>query len=372
GKIMFQGSVPQLLQAENSLTGAYLTGAKSVDLPKERRKPGKERIALRGASEHNLKNVDLTFPLRTLTVVTGVSGSGKSTLVHDLLYPALAHLKGETGKMPKRLAAIEGDQFIGGVEMVDQSPIGRTPRSNPVTYVKAFDAIRELYALTPGARLHGWKPGYFSFNVPGGRCETCQGEGVVKVEMQFLADLYLTCETCKGRRFNKEVLNATWRGKSIVDVLEMTVDEAIEHFRGERRVTGRLQSLHDVGLGYIRLGQPATTLSGGEAQRVKLAANLVFPAHRHTLFILDEPTTGLHFDDIATLLRSFNALIDAGHSLIVIEHNLDVIRAADWVIDLGPEAGEAGGQVVAEGTPEQVAQSQQSHTGKFLREVLGK
>lgn len=370
GTITFQGSVPQLLRAENSLTGAYLTGAKSVDLPKQRRKPGKEQITLRGASEHNLKSIDVTFPLRTLTVVTGVSGSGKSTLVHEILYPALAHLKGDSGKLPKRLAGIDGAQFVGGVEMVDQSPIGRTPRSNPITYVKAFDAIRDLYALTPGARLHGWKPGYFSFNVPGGRCEACQGEGVVKVEMQFLADLYLTCEVCKGRRFNREVLNATWRGKNIVDVLGMTVDEALEFFHGERRVTSRLKGLHDVGLGYIRLGQPATTLSGGEAQRVKLAANLVAPAHDHTLFILDEPTTGLHFDDIATLLRSFNALIDAGHSLIVIEHNLDVIRAADWVIDLGPEAGESGGHVVAEGTPEQVAQSEQSHTGQFLRKVL--
>jgi excinuclease ABC subunit A len=291
--------------------------------------------------------------------------------VHDVLYPAISHQKGVTVKMPKRLMSIEGVEQIGGVEMVDQSPIGRTPRSNPVTYVKAFDVIRDLFAATPTARLHGWKPGYFSFNVPGGRCEACQGEGVVKVEMQFLADIYLTCEACKGKRYKSEVLTALYRGKNVVDVLEMTISEAIEFFHGENRVVSRLKGLQDVGLGYIRLGQPATTLSGGEAQRVKLAANLVSPSFEHTLFILDEPTTGLHFDDIATLLDAFNALIDGGHSLIVIEHNLDIIKAADWVIDLGPEGGDLGGNVVAVGTPEAIARRGDSYTGRFLKRVLG-
>ncbi|HVZ41255.1 MAG TPA: excinuclease ABC subunit UvrA [Candidatus Kapabacteria bacterium] len=369
GQVVFNGSVEEVLDDPHSLTGAYLSGRKSIPVRTTRRKPGPRRISVRGASEHNLKEIDVDFPLDMLTVVTGVSGSGKSTLVHDVLYPAVARAKGATVALTRKVGSIDGVDLVGAVELVDQSPIGRSPRSNPVTYVKAFDAIRELFALTPVAKVNGWKPGYFSFNVPGGRCEACQGEGVVKVEMQFLADIALTCEVCKGKRFKPETLQAVYRGKNVVDVLEMTVEEAIDFFAKEKKVVGKLAGLRDVGLGYIRLGQPATTLSGGEAQRVKLAAQLVTPADERTLFILDEPTTGLHFDDIATLLKAFNALIDAGHSLVVIEHNLDVIRSADWIIDLGPEGGDAGGNLVCAGTPEHVAGCSGSYTGRFLKEL---
>ena len=370
GQVVFNGTVDEMLADDRSITGRHLSGRSAIAVPSQRRTPGREKIVLRGVSENNLKRVDVEFPLNVLTVVTGVSGSGKSSLVHDVLYPAIAYTKGMSAKMPKHLSELDGVHAIGAVEMVDQSPIGRSPRSNPVTYVKAFDAIRDLYAMTPVAKLRGWKPGYFSFNVPGGRCESCQGEGVVKVEMQFLADLYLQCEVCKGNRYKSEVLQATFRGKHIVDVLNMTVEQAVEFFSGENRIVTRLKGLQTVGLGYIRLGQPATTLSGGEAQRVKLASSLVTPSADHTLFILDEPTTGLHFDDIATLLGAFNALIDAGHSLIVIEHNLDVIKCADWIIDLGPDGGDRGGNVVAVGTPQHVASVEASHTGRYLREVL--
>jgi excinuclease ABC subunit A len=371
GEVTFKGSVPEMLGDPKSLTGAYLSGRKGIAGRTHRRKVSSGRsIRVEGAYEHNLKEVSVEFPLGVLTVVTGVSGSGKSTLVHDVLYPSIARAKGATVGVTKRLHAIEGIEKVGAVEMVDQTPIGRSPRSNPVTYIKAFDPIRDLYAATPVAKMNGWKPGYFSFNVPGGRCEACQGEGIVRVEMQFLADIALTCEVCKGKRFKAEALQAVYKGKNIVDVLEMTVDEAMEFFAKEQKVISRLKGLHDVGLGYIRLGQPATTLSGGEAQRVKLAAQLVAPTDDHTLFILDEPTTGLHFDDIATLLKTFNALIDAGHSLIVIEHNLDVIKSADWIIDLGPDGGDAGGNVVCTGTPEDIARCPESHTGRFLREVL--
>ncbi len=370
GKVVFNGNVPQMLADPDSLTGAYLSGRKTVESEPRRRKPNNRRITLRGAYEHNLKDIDVEVPLGLFVVVTGVSGSGKSTLVHDILYPAVGHFKGDVLKMPKKLRGIAGVESVGAVEMVDQSPIGRSPRSNPVTYVKAFDAIRDIFASTPTARVHGFKPGYFSFNVPGGRCEACQGEGVVKVEMQFLADLELTCEVCKGKRFKADAIQVEFRGKNIVEVLEMTVDEGIEFFKGENRVTTRLAALQSVGLGYIRLGQPATTLSGGEAQRVKLAANLISPGNESTLFILDEPTTGLHFDDIATLLTTFNALVDAGHSLVVIEHNLDVIKAADWIIDLGPEGGDGGGRVVAVGPPEKIIRSDESHTGRFLKVAM--
>jgi excinuclease ABC subunit A len=368
GEVVFKGTVQEMLSDDKSLTGAYLSGRKGERTVRKRR-PVKKAITLHGASEHNLKDLEVEFPLNMLTVVTGVSGSGKSTLVHDVLYPAVARAKGAAMKAPKRLRSIDGTDGIGAVEMIDQSPLSRTSRSNPVTYVKAFDAIRELYASTSVARVHGWKPGYFSFNVPGGRCEACQGEGTVKVEMQFLADIQLTCEVCKGNRFKNDALQATYKGKSIVDVLNMTVDEAIEFFSAEPRIISKMKGLQDVGLGYIRLGQPATTLSGGEAQRVKLASYLNAPADQSTLFILDEPTTGLHFDDIATLLDVFNALISAGHSLIVIEHNMDVISAADWIIDLGPEGGEKGGYVVCTGTPEAIASCESSHTGRFLRDA---
>jgi len=370
GRVTFKGTVEEMLRDRASLTGAYLSGKKEIPVRTERRSITGRSIWLHGVYEHNLKSIDVEFPLGMLTVVTGVSGSGKSTLVHDVLYPAVARAKGATVGLTKKISGAGGMERVGAVEMVDQSPIGRSPRSNPVTYVKAFDVIRDIFAATPMAKLNGWKAGYFSFNVPGGRCEACQGEGVVKVEMQFLADIALTCEVCRGKRFKPEVLQAVYKGKNVVDVLEMTVDEAMQFFAGEKRVITRLKGLQDVGLGYIRLGQPATTLSGGEAQRVKLASQLVSPAGDHTLFILDEPTTGLHFDDIATLLRAFNALIDAGHSLVVIEHNLDIIRSADWIIDLGPEGGDAGGNVVCTGTPEQIAACPSSHTGRFLREVV--
>lgn len=373
GRIVFQGKYEDLLKDENSLTGRYLSGRLQIPVPKERRKPKPgNSIIIRGAKEHNLKNIDVEFPLNVFVCVTGVSGSGKSTLVHDILYASLKKMKdgsyeGKVGKFDK----IEGYELVDAVEMVDQSPIGKTPRSNPVTYVKAFDGIREIFASTYLAKVRGYTPKHFSFNVSGGRCETCEGEGYVKVEMQFLADIYLPCESCNGKRYKPEILEVEYRGKNISDVLDMTVKEAIEFFRGHKKVVEKLKVLESVGLGYIKLGQPANTLSGGEAQRVKLSAHLlVSETSPHTLFIFDEPTTGLHFDDIAKLLKSFNSLLDAGHSIIVIEHNMDVIKCADWIIDLGPEAGDRGGYVVAVGTPEEIAQNPNSYTGQFLRKYL--
>ena len=306
--------------------------------------------------------------------VTGVSGSGKSTLVHDILYAGIQKSRGAYEGTPGRYVAIEGDETVDHMELVDQSPIGRTPRSNPTTYIKAFDLIRDLLAKTPAAKIHGFSPGHFSFNVPGGRCETCEGEGLQRIEMQFLADLYLPCETCKGKRFKKEVLEIRYRGKNVDDILGMTVTEAIAFFLQSaegKRVAKRLSVLDDVGLGYLRLGQPATSLSGGEAQRIKLASHLAAShSERSILFIFDEPTTGLHFDDIAKLLGCFDALLEQGHSLVVIEHNMDVIKCADWIIDLGPEGGDEGGEVVAAGRPEEIARHNVSYTGRFLREVL--
>jgi excinuclease ABC subunit A len=374
GQVVFNGPVSAILEDAESLTGAYLSGRKSIAIPQERRSPRGMALRILGASEHNLKSIDVNIPLNLFVCIAGVSGSGKSTLVHDVLYNGVHRLLGEGGAAAGKHRAIEGVEHLSAVEMVDQSPIGRTPRSNPVTYIQVFDLIRTLFASTPAARMHGLKPGAFSFNVPGGRCDACEGDGMVKVEMQFLADLYLTCDVCKGKRYKREVLDVRYRGKNIDDVLGMTVDEAARFFGQEaqgKKIASRLKVLQDVGLGYVRLGQPATSLSGGEAQRIKLAAHLSSPpADRHTLFIFDEPTTGLHFDDIAKLLRCFNALIDSGNSVVTIEHNLDVIKCADWVIDLGPEAGFAGGQIVAEGTPEQVAKTSGSHTGRFLQAVL--
>ena len=372
GEIMFQGTYDEALDSETSLTGAYLSGRKSVPVPDERRPVDPERqIVVRAARAHNLKRIDVAFPLDTITVVTGVSGSGKSTLVHGTLFAALKRLKG--GEFEGKVGAhdaVEGHALIESVEMVDQSPIGKSPRSNPVTYVKAFDAIRELLARTHQAQIRGYRAGTFSFNVPGGRCETCQGEGVVQVEMQFLADLYLECEACHGRRFKQDVLEIRWNGKNVDEMLALTVDEAVEFFASHKRVSTKLKPLQDVGLGYLTLGQPSNTLSGGEAQRVKLAAILGKQHTGHTLYLFDEPTTGLHFDDIKTLLEAFNALVEAGHSVVLIEHNLDVIKAADYVIDIGPEGGWRGGFVVAAGTPEAVAEVEASHTGRFLREAL--
>jgi len=372
GRLIYEGDFPGLYGASQSLTGRYLRGEAEIKEPKHRRALHLKQLKVRGASEHNLKAINVDVPLNMLVCVTGVSGSGKSTLIHDCIY---AGLKKESGEWQGHVGAfqkIEGTQHVDEVILVDQSPIGRTPRSNPVTYIKVYDAIREAFANTREAKAHGLDPSHFSFNVPGGRCEVCQGDGTVTVEMQFLADVELVCEECKGTRFKQQILDVRYRGKNIHDVLNMTVREAITFFREVNKITNRLRLLDDVGLGYLRLGQSATTLSGGEAQRVKLAAHLSKRAGAKTLYIFDEPTTGLHFDDINKLLAAFRALIDAGGSLLVIEHNLDVIKTADYVIDLGPEGGEAGGHVVATGTPEEIMQSKESYTGKYLREYLAR
>jgi excinuclease ABC subunit A len=372
GRLIYEGNFLGLYDASQSLTGRYLRGEAEIKGPKHRRPLQLKRLKVRGASEHNLKAIDVDIPLNMLVCVTGVSGSGKSTLIHDCIY---AGLKKEAGDWQGHVGAfqkIEGTQHVDEVILVDQSPIGRTPRSNPVTYIKVYDAIREAFANTREAQSRGFDPSHFSFNVPGGRCEVCQGDGTVTVEMQFLADVELVCEECKGTRFKQQILDVRYRGRNIHDVLEMTVREAITFFRDVNKITNRLRLLDDVGLGYLRLGQSATTLSGGEAQRVKLAAHLSKRAGAKTLYIFDEPTTGLHFDDINKLLAAFRALIDAGGSLLVIEHNLDVIKTADYVVDLGPEGGDAGGHIVATGTPEEIMQAKESYTGKYLREYLAR
>ncbi|MFI5264812.1 MAG: excinuclease ABC subunit UvrA, partial [Candidatus Kapaibacterium sp.] len=373
GEIVFEGTTEELLKSRNprSLTAQYLSGKMEIPLPKKRRRTNpKLSVRIKGASENNLKGIDVAFPIGVFVAVTGVSGSGKSTLVHNILYSGLRKLKGEPVNDIGTHREMEGAEYVDAIEMIDQTPIGRTPRSNPATYVNAFDHIRDAFSKTIYAKQREWSPGYFSFNVPGGRCETCQGEGYVKVEMQFLADMYLLCETCNGTRYKQEVLDATIEGKHIVDVLNMTVSDALAFFSKYPRIASRLQKLEDVGLGYMKLGQPANTLSGGEAQRIKLAAHLSENMKDNTLFIFDEPTTGLHFDDIAKLLKALNALVDAGNSVIVIEHNLEVVKCADWVIDLGPGAGEDGGSLVAAGTPEDVAKIKGSFTGQYLRRLV--
>jgi excinuclease ABC subunit A len=339
-------------------------------VPEKRRRGIGQALRVRGARAHNLKTIDVEVPLNPLTCVTGVSGSGKSTLVHDVLYAAIKRSKGHWDRGVGAHAGLDGLEYVTDVVLVDQAPIGRTPRSNPVTYLKAFDPIRELFASTKEARARGLTASHFSFNVPGGRCEACQGEGQVRVEMQFLADVFVPCDQCDGRRFKPQVLEVRYRGRSVHDVLQMTVREALAFFSTSRKVLRRLHVLDEIGLGYLRLGQPATTLSGGEAQRIKIASHLASYGGERLLYILDEPTTGLHFDDIAKLLAAFRKLVEAGHTLVVIEHNLDVIKTADYVIDLGPEGGEAGGEVVATGTPEQVADVEASYTGQALRDVL--
>jgi excinuclease ABC subunit A len=369
GKLLFAGGYDAMLAEPKSITGRYLNGELRIPVPNTRHKPNGKFLRLFGASMHNLQNVDLMIPLGTLTVVTGVSGSGKSTLIHDVLYKALA-AKRMGGSVKEFCERIEGDGAIREVIIVDQSPIGRTPRSNPATYLKAFDAIREVFAETPDAKRRGYTAGHFSFNVPGGRCETCQGDGTVTVEMQFLADVELICEECRGTRFKTAVLEVKYHNKNIHDVLEMTVREALAFFLNVPKVVSKLRILNEIGLGYLRLGQSATTLSGGEAQRLKLAAHLARTENDGVLYILDEPTTGLHFDDIAKLLAAFRKLLESGASLLVIEHNLDVVKSADWVIDLGPEGGSQGGRIIATGTPEQIARNGQSHTGRFLAKVL--
>jgi excinuclease ABC subunit A len=369
GNLIFAGTRQELLADPHSLTGRYLRGDLRIAVPQRRRRPQGKFLKILGARSHNLQGVDVMIPLGMLVAVTGVSGSGKSTLVYDVLYKAI-EAKRTGGNWRAYCDRLEGDAPITAVEMVDQSPIGRTPRSNPATYLKAFDPIREVFASTPEARKRGLAAGHFSFNIPGGRCEACQGDGTVTVEMRFLADVELVCEECRGTRYKSSVLDVTYKGKNIHDVLQMTVREALAFFAPHPKVTTRLRVLEEVGLGYLRLGQSGTTLSGGEAQRLKLAAHLTRQENSGILYIFDEPTTGLHFDDIQKLLTAFRKLIDGGASVLIIEHNLDVIKSADWIVDLGPEGGDAGGRVVAAGTPEQVARNSQSHTGKFLARVL--
>ncbi|MEP6924055.1 MAG: excinuclease ABC subunit UvrA [Pyrinomonadaceae bacterium] len=370
GNITFEGDFASLLQSRNSLTAKYLRGEAEIKVPRTRREVSGKKLKITGAREHNLKNVDVEIPLEMMTCVTGVSGSGKSTLIHDIVYAGLKKQNGDWQGHVGLFKSLSGGEFIDDVILTDQSPIGRTPRSNPVTYLKAYDVIREIFAGTNAAHAKGFDASHFSFNVPGGRCEVCQGDGTVTVEMQFLADVELLCEECKGTRFKPSVLDVRYKGKNIHDVLNLTVREALTFFKETPRIANKLKVLDEVGLGYLRLGQSATTLSGGEAQRVKLAAHLTKKTGAKTLFIFDEPTTGLHFDDINKLLTAFRALIDAGGSLLIIEHNLDVIKTADYVIDLGPEGGTGGGEIVATGTPEEIAVNERSHTGKFLRKYL--
>ncbi len=371
GEIIAMGTYDEVMKNKNSLTGKYLSGKKKIPVPSERDKSKSKEIVITGASENNLKNIDVTIPLNKFVVITGVSGSGKSTLIHDVIYSGLSKKMGAAISEVGKVIEITGSAYLDNVEIVDQSPIGKTPRSNPISYIKAYELIRELFASTHQARARGYKPGYFSFNVPGGRCETCSGDGFIKVEMQFLADLYLICDDCGGTRFKKEIREITYRGKNLVNVLDMTVDEAVDFFKDEEKIVRYINLLADVGLGYIKLGQPSNTLSGGEAQRIKLASHLTKQRERkHSFFIFDEPTTGLHFDDISKLLSCFRLLLERNNSIVIIEHNLDIIKCADYIIDLGPDAGEKGGEIVATGTPEEIAQNKNSWTGKYLKEYL--
>ena len=371
GEIVYTGDLKGLLECDASLTGAFLSGRRVIPTPQVRRAPGSRRLRLLGAREHNLKDIDLEIPLGLLVCVTGVSGSGKSTLVQEVLLRALMQKVYRSRALPGKHRRLVGWEQIDKVIDIDQSPIGRTPRSNPATYTGMFDQIRKLFSQVPEARVRGYQPGRFSFNVRGGRCENCAGDGQIKIEMHFLPDVYVTCEVCKGHRYNRETLEVRYKHRSIADVLEMSVDEALEFFQNIPVIKRHLQTLSDVGLGYVKLGQPAPTLSGGEAQRIKLSSELQKRATGSTLYILDEPTTGLHFEDIRKLLSVLQRLVAQGNTVIVIEHNLDVVKTADWIVDLGPEGGDAGGEVVVTGTPETVAAHPASHTGRFLAEVLG-
>src|SRR6185437_14150754 len=369
GHIVAEGTPAEVMQVKESATGQFLAGTRAIEVPKKRRRPS-GYIEIEGAAQHNLRKIDAKVPLGVFCCVTGVSGSGKSTLVNEVLYKAVANRLHRAKMRPGAHKRVTGLDQVDKIINIDQSPIGRTPRSNPATYTGVFDQIRDLFSRTQEARARGYKPGRFSFNVKGGRCEVCRGDGQIKIEMHFLPDVYVPCEQCHGKRYNRETLEVRFKGKTIADVLEMPVEEALEFFRHIPKIKRRLQALHDVGLDYIRLGQPATTLSGGEAQRVKLASELSKVATGDTLYILDEPTTGLHFADVQRLLDVLGRLVDVGNTVVVIEHNLDVIKTADWIIDLGPEGGELGGELVAAGTPEQVAAVPQSYTGEFLRGIV--
>jgi excinuclease ABC subunit A len=371
GRLIHSGPLPELLENHRSITAAYLRGDRAVPVPQRRRNGKGEAIVVRGARENNLKAIDVAFPLGRFVAVTGVSGSGKSSLVTQILHPALAQRIWGAREPAGKHDRIEGIDLIDKVIEIDQSPIGRTPRSNPATYTGLWTPLRELLAAVPEARLRGYKPGRFSFNVKGGRCEACEGAGIVQIEMHFLPDVYVACEICKGKRYNRETLEIHYKGKNVAEILEMNVEEALTFFEAVPSIRAKLQTLNDVGMGYIHLGQPATTLSGGEAQRVKLATELSKRATGKTFYILDEPTTGLHFDDVARLLAVLGRLVESGNTVVVIEHNLDVIKTADWVIDLGPEGGDKGGELIAAGTPEEVAANPASYTGQYLAAVLG-
>lgn len=370
GHIVFNGLLDEIVTCSNSITGKYLSGKLNIPVPQERRKGNGRIITIKGAAAHNLKNIDVDIPLARLVAVTGVSGSGKSTLINETLYPALSNLLLKTNHRSGKHKEILNYDNLDKVIVIDQSPIGRTPRSNPATYTGVFTYIRELFSMTQDAKIHGYKPGRFSFNVKGGRCEACSGDGEIKIEMHFLPDIYVPCEVCKGKRYNRETLEVKYKDKNIAEVLDMTVEEAMLFFKNIPRISNKLMLINDVGLGYVKLGQSSTTLSGGEAQRVKLSTELSKKSTGNTLYLLDEPTTGLHFDDINKLLKILNRLVDAGNTIVIIEHNLDVIKSADYIIDLGPEGGDRGGEVVASGTPEEIAASENSYTGKFLKKIL--
>ena len=369
-KLLHNGNVEEIKQVEKSITGQYLSGRKQIKVPKKRRKSNGTCIEVCGASENNLKNINVKFPLGVFTCVTGVSGSGKSTLVNEVLYKSIAKELNGANEKPGKHKEIKGLHNIDKIINIDQSPIGRTPRSNPATYTGVFDTIRDIFAGTNEAKMRGYAKGRFSFNVAGGRCEACKGDGIIKIEMHFLPDIYVPCEVCKGKRYNHETLEVKYKNKTISDVLDMTVEEALEFFKNIPKIKQKIQTLYDVGLGYIKLGQPSTTLSGGEAQRVKLATELSKRATGKTLYILDEPTTGLHIADVHKLVDILQRLVDTGNSIIVIEHNLDLIKTCDHIIDLGREGGDNGGEVIAVGTPEQICKNDNSYTGKFLKKYL--
>jgi excinuclease ABC subunit A len=371
GEVVYSGPVAGIAKAKDSITGRYLTGKASIAVPEKRRSPSGEVITIRGAREHNLQELDVEIPLGCFIAVTGVSGSGKSTLIRDILLPAMMQRIYKSKEAPGKHRTVEGIDAIDKVIDMDQSPIGRTPRSNPATYTGVFDSIRKLFAAAPESKVRGYQPGRFSFNVTGGRCEACSGDGTIKIEMHFLPDVYVPCEVCKGARYNRDTLEITFKGKNIAEVLNMPVSEALDFFSNQPSIARYMQTLVDVGLGYVRLGQSAPTLSGGEAQRVKLASELAKRSTGHTMYLLDEPTTGLHFEDVRRLLTVLSRLVDQGNTVLVIEHNLDVIKTGDWLIDLGPEGGNGGGTIVGTGTPEDIAAIPESHTGRYLAPLLG-